>query len=190
MTTAIPENPDLSDVFKAFPHGVSELLAFHDIYLRQDSPLSVADRELIAAYVSGLNACRFCFGAHTMIAKTFGIDEILIMKILDDIDTSPLDQLLKPLFCYLKVLTENPSKCTIEGRQSVLDAGLSERALHDAIVICALFNFMNRLVEGHNVYPDVYKAAAQKERHEQESDSEIDPNDYMNYGRKIGVIGK
>jgi hypothetical protein len=33
----------------------------------------------------------------------------------------------------------------------VLAAGWSERALHDAILTACLFNFMNRLLEGHGV---------------------------------------
>ena len=30
----------------------------------------------------------------------------------------------------------------------VLDAGWDEQALHDAVSVCALFNFMNRFVSG------------------------------------------
>jgi hypothetical protein len=32
---------------------------------------------------------------------------------------------------------------------AVFQAGWSERALHDAIMTTSLFNFMNRLLEGH-----------------------------------------
>jgi len=35
--------------------------------------------------------------------------------------------------------------------QAVLDAGWDERALHDAVAVCALFNFMNRFVDGLGV---------------------------------------
>ena len=59
--SALPEETNLSDVFKAFPAGAAPLMEFHDIVLRKASPLSVAQRELIAALVSALNACDFCF---------------------------------------------------------------------------------------------------------------------------------
>jgi AhpD family alkylhydroperoxidase len=78
VNTNRADERDLADVFRAHPHGVPELLAYHDILLRGESDLSVAQRELIAAYVSGINACGFCLGAHSIIASTFGISEDLV----------------------------------------------------------------------------------------------------------------
>ena len=34
---------------------------------------------------------------------------------------------------------------------AVFAAGWNDQALHDAVSTCALFNFMNRLVEGHGI---------------------------------------
>ena len=59
---SLPTPPHLLDVFRAFPAQVRPLLAYHDALLRAESPLTIAERELIAAFVSGLNACNFCFG--------------------------------------------------------------------------------------------------------------------------------
>jgi hypothetical protein len=41
---------------------------------------------------------------------------------------------------------------------AVFAAGWDEAALHDAVLTVCLFNFMNRLVEGHGVKgtPDLY----------------------------------
>ena len=46
-----------------------------------------------------------------------------------------------------------------EDADQVYAAGWDERALHDAIEVCALFNFMNRFVEGHGLIakPDQFK---------------------------------
>ena len=186
MIQSIPENPDLSDVFKAYPHGAEELLIFHDIYLRKESPLTVAIRELIAAYVSGLNACSFCFGAHTIIAETFGVKESTITDLLKDIESADIEENLKPLFHFVKTLTLNPAKITPAQRQAVFDAGHCERSLHDTIVICALFNFMNRIIEGHGVISNEATKSAQKSRH-QKNDI-IDQDTFLTYGRKIGVV--
>ncbi|VAV99334.1 hypothetical protein MNBD_ALPHA06-2080, partial [hydrothermal vent metagenome] len=69
----------LEELFRRFPRGVAPLIALHDQILRdQDSDLSLAERELIAAFVSGLNACDFCFGAHKLMARAFGVSETLI----------------------------------------------------------------------------------------------------------------
>jgi Ni2+-binding GTPase involved in maturation of urease and hydrogenase len=36
------------------------LINFHQEVLREESELSVGQREFIAAYVSGLNSCQYC----------------------------------------------------------------------------------------------------------------------------------
>lgn len=61
---SLPDDAQLADVFRRFAKGVPALLAYHDDILRDRSPLTVATRELIAAYVSGLNACTYCHGSH------------------------------------------------------------------------------------------------------------------------------
>ena len=50
-------------------------MEYHDRLMRDHSPLTVAERELIAAYVSGLNACTYCYGSHVIAAGAFGVDE-------------------------------------------------------------------------------------------------------------------
>ncbi|MGB5586897.1 MAG: peroxidase, partial [Gammaproteobacteria bacterium] len=54
---SLPEQPQLADVFKRFSEGVWPLMAFHDAILRGESEFTAAERELIAAYTSVLNAC-------------------------------------------------------------------------------------------------------------------------------------
>ena len=55
-----------------------------------------------------------------------------------------------------------PDKITKADAEAVLNAGWSERALYDALVICCTWNFMNRLVEGLglDVSPEQYKDSA------------------------------
>ena len=40
-----------------------------------------------------------------------------------------------------------------EDADAVFDAGWDEKALHDAIAVCARMSFMNRLVEGFGFTP-------------------------------------
>ena len=54
---SLPDDAVLLDVFRAYPATSRPLLEYHQALLRGPSPLTVAERELIAAYVSGLNAC-------------------------------------------------------------------------------------------------------------------------------------
>jgi putative tryptophan/tyrosine transport system substrate-binding protein len=41
--------------------------------MRGPSPLTPGERELIAAYVSGIDDCQYCYGVHAEPAKAFGI---------------------------------------------------------------------------------------------------------------------
>ena len=42
--------------------------------------LSTAEKETIAAFVSGLNACQFCYGSHAAVAAHFGIEADIIRR--------------------------------------------------------------------------------------------------------------
>ncbi len=145
---SLPDDAVLLDVFRAYPATSRPLLEYHQVLLRGPSPLTVAERELIAAYVSGLNACRYCHGVHAATAQAFGISEGTLDALLDDVGTAPVAERLKPLLRYARKLTLTPSKITPGDAEAVLAAGWEEQALHDAVAVCGLFNLMNRLVEG------------------------------------------
>lgn len=151
---SLPEDSQLSDVFRRFPHTVPPLLEYHDRLLRDPSPLTVAERELIAAYVSGLNACDFCHGAHIIAARVYGIDEGLFGALLADLDTAPVEEKLKPILAYVRKLTLSPAKIAPSDARKVFEAGWDEQALFDAVSVCALFNMMNRMVLGSGVTAD------------------------------------
>lgn len=184
----LPDAPDLADVFRAYPVGLRPLLEYHDALLRGESPLSVADRELIAAYVSGLNACGFCLGAHAIIAEALGVDAALIDSLIEDLDHAPVDDRLRPLLAYVGKLTRAPASVRAADRDAVFAAGWSERALHDAVATCALFSFMNRLVEGMGVATSPAIQAAQRQRSAAHAESETSPTPYLDYGRRIGAV--
>lgn len=145
---SLPDNHQLADVFKRFPGSVLPLLDYHDRVLRDASPLTVAERELIAAYVSGLNACTYCHGSHLLAARAFGIDEAVFDGLIADVATANIDPRLKPLLAYVGKLTREPAKITARDAEAVYMAGWDEEALFSAVSVCALFNLMNRIVEG------------------------------------------
>lgn len=141
----------LLDVFKKFSATAIPLLEYHEVLMRGESPLTVAQRELIAAYVSGLNACQYCRGVHAVTAGRFGVSADLLEALLEDPSEARVDQALRPLFAFVKKLTLTPTRISEEDAGKVFAAGWNEQALHDAVSVCALFNFMNRLVDGLGV---------------------------------------
>jgi uncharacterized peroxidase-related enzyme len=150
---SLPENAHLSHVFQRFPNGVGPLLALHDALLRSPSQFSIAERELIAAFVSGTNACAFCYGAHTLMARAFGIETDVFETLLDDPAAAPIDAKMVPVLSLARALTKNAGQSPARETRAVLEAGWSEESLFEAISIISLYNYMNRLVEGAGLVP-------------------------------------
>lgn len=139
------------------------LVELHEALLRSDSPLSAAEHELIAAYVSGLNGCQYCLGVHGHTARRFGLPEGLLQHLLVDPQSANVEPRLKPLLEYVRMLTQAPQELVQADAERVFAAGWSERALHDAILTACLFNFMNRLLDGHGCKGDdeIYRTRGQ-----------------------------
>lgn len=129
------------------------MIEFHQALLRGESPFSIKERELMAAYVSGVNACTYCYGAHSSVAKLYGVPESVLTGLLDDLNSAQIDEKLRPVFAYLRKLTLAPTKMTQADADAVFAAGWGEQALYDAVQICCLYNFMNRFVQGLGLTP-------------------------------------
>ncbi len=106
-------------------------------------------KELIAAYVSKLNACAYCVDAHSAMAMAQGFTKDEIKIILEDIDhTGLIDDKTKKLIRLAETVTLHSYKIH-EGRiQELRDEGLTEEELFEAIVVAALFTFMDRMADG------------------------------------------
>src|SRR5438309_5375357 len=103
--TSLGDDALLSDVFRRFPEHAAPLGDYVQRLMRGPSPLSVAQRELIGAYVSGLNACVYCHGVHTAIAMAQGVEEQLVAALVDELDTAPVEDRMRPLLGLVRTLT-------------------------------------------------------------------------------------
>lgn len=149
---SIREAADVMALFRRFPKSVKPLLEYHDVVLRSDdSSLSVGERELIAAYVSSLNGCEYCFTAHRRYAEAFGIDPSVFGDMSVSLDWEVLPERLAPIFEYVRKLTLDPTSVEQADADAVFASGWDDDALYDAISVCALYNFMNRIVEGAGI---------------------------------------
>ncbi len=180
LIPSLPDRSFLADVFQKFPQTLKPLLEYHDILLRGDSPLSIAEREIVAAYVSGLNACNYCFGAHKALAAAYDVEPELFDQLMNDVEGADIDEKLKPILRYVRKLTQTPSKMTQADADAVIAAGWDDQAIFDAVSVCALFNFMNRIIEGTGVEPQTEEERPSKEA--------LKDRSYMDWGRSIGVI--
>jgi uncharacterized peroxidase-related enzyme len=148
---SLPADAGVRHILQMNPAAGRALIEFHEAVLRSDSQLTPKDKELVAAYVSGLNDCAYCYGVHAETATAFGVDADIFEELLSDIDTARVDSRLKPILKYARQLTLEPSRATQAQADAVFEASWTERDLHDAVLTVGLFNLMNRLLEGHGV---------------------------------------
>lgn len=148
---SLKDDATLFDLFQQFPGHAQTLMPYVDSVLRGPGAWDIADRELIAAYVSSLNACSFCLGGHILYAEAFGIPAETISAALKDPATAGLGPQMTATLGYVRDLNTMPHRLTQKDMDAVLDTGVSERALYEAIMIASLFNMMNRIAEGSGV---------------------------------------
>lgn len=151
---SLPDDAGVRHALGLHPEAGRLLIGYHTAVLRGPSPLTEGERELIAAYVSGLNACRYCHGVHSTTARAFGVEESLLTSLVDDEGLSAAPVRLRPVLAFVRKLTLDQSRMRAADAEAVFAAGWDERALHDAINVACLFNFMNRLVHGHGILGD------------------------------------
>jgi len=147
-------NASLIDVFTAYPETSTPLIEFHEALLRGPGPFSPAERELIAAYVSGLNGCHYCHGVHTATAERMGVEPGLLPRVVGDEGLVGVAPNLQPVLALARKLTLLPASVTQADADAVLAVGWDDAALYYTVAVTALFNFMNRLVEGLGIRLD------------------------------------
>lgn len=145
---SLPKDASLLDVFRMFPETNEPLLAFHEALLRGPSPFTEGERELIAAYVSGLNGCRYCHGVHTATAERLGIESGAVASLLDGGDTGAIPDKMRPVLSFAKKLTRRADGVKQPDVDALFAAGWNETGVYHLVAVVALFNYMNRLVEG------------------------------------------
>jgi uncharacterized peroxidase-related enzyme len=114
--------------------------------MRGASSWSVADRELMAAFVSKANECAFCVGAHTATASRAYQDGAKVQAVLADLDSAPVEE---PLRATLRMLGNliREGKASSSDMRDVLSAGVSRQQVKDALAVCAAFTVTNRLAD-------------------------------------------
>lgn len=158
---SLPKGSTLLDVFRKFPETCTPLLEFHEVLLRGASPFSEGERELIAAYVSGLNGCHYCHGVHTEAAELLGITPGAVGALLAGDPNTDIPPKMRPVLELAAKLTERADGLAASDVETILAAGWNETAYYHLVSVVALFNFMNRLVEGLGIEPaPVYSQTA------------------------------
>lgn len=131
------------------PETGKPLYDLAQVLLRGESPLSEAERELIAAYVSSLNNCMFCMNSHAAASKClYGDEKNIVDEVLRDMPHALISEKLKALLNIagkVQVLGKEVTKYDVEAAREL---GATDREIHDTVLIAAAFCMYNRYVDG------------------------------------------
>jgi uncharacterized peroxidase-related enzyme len=159
--------PGISGLLSYRPETGKPLMELAEVLLRGPSTLSRGERELIAAYVSGRNECRFCAGSHSAVAAA-QLDEgmELIEQVRTDLDSAPVSPKLRALLRIAGAVQISGRNVTAELIDAARAAGADDLELHDTVLIAAAFCMYNRYVDGLGTLapadPAGYAAAAER----------------------------
>jgi AhpD family alkylhydroperoxidase len=95
LLRSLPDNATLADLRSRFAELLDKLRPYAERLMRGPSPLTEGERELIAAYVSGINSCRYCHGVHSQVAGAFGIEIATFDKLMTDTDQAEIETSLE-----------------------------------------------------------------------------------------------
>lgn len=75
----------------------------------------------------------------------------LVHSVLNDLESSGLPNNEKALLRFAAKVNRDSPDITVEDVAALHAAGWSDRAVYDAITVCALFNFYNRWIDASGV---------------------------------------
>jgi len=117
-----------SGLLKAYWEGVK--------ILTKTSVLHAEEREIAFLSTSYTNSCNYCMSAHSTVAQMMHIDQSIIDALRNG---NPLpDQKLEALNLFVKAMTEKRGQVTEQEIEAFIDAGYSNEAVYEIVLIVSL----------------------------------------------------
>ncbi len=143
------EFPGITGPMRFRPETAGPLNALAEALLRAPNSLPAGERELIAAYVSGLNECTFCCSSHSAFAAAqLEAGRPLVEAVRADPGSAAISPKLRALLGIAGAVQRSGRAVTPE----LIDAARAEDAtdleIHDTVLIAAAFCMFNRYVDG------------------------------------------
>ena len=143
------EVPGIRSLVMFRPETGKQLYEMAQILLRDESPLTPAERELIATHVSNRNECVFCASSHAAAARElFGDKREVVDCVIHDVASAPLTPKMKALLTIAGKVQINGREVKPEDIAEARKHGAVDRDIHDTVLIAATFSMFNRYVDG------------------------------------------
>ena len=146
----VPEGvPGIRRLVMFRPESGKFLYELAQVLLRGESPLTEAELELFATYVSSRNDCMFCMSSHAAAARYLFKDNKQVVDIvLNDYQSAPISDKLKALLAIAGHVQQNGKAVTDDDIAQARKHGATDRDIHDTVLIAATFCMFNRYVDG------------------------------------------
>jgi uncharacterized peroxidase-related enzyme len=161
------QEPGIRGLFRFRPETARPLNELAEALLRAPGTLSPGERELIAAYVSGLNECKYCCNSHS----AYAAEQLpggmgLVQQVRADPGSAPISAKLKALLVIAAAVQQGGQRVTEEDVAAARAAGATDVEIHDTVLIAAAFCMFNRYVDGLATFapddPEVYATRARR----------------------------
>jgi uncharacterized peroxidase-related enzyme len=161
------DEPGIRGLMRFRPETARPLNELAEVLLRGANSLTPGERELIAAYVSGLNECKFCCSCHSAYAAAqLPGGMALVQEVRADAASAPVSAKLKALLGIAGAVQQGGKKVSEDDVAAARAAGATDVEIHDTVLIAAAFCMFNRYVDGlATIAPDdpaVYEARVER----------------------------
>jgi uncharacterized peroxidase-related enzyme len=140
--------PGIRGLLAFRPETAKPLSELADVLLHEPGSLTPGERELIAAWVSHLNDCKYCHASHAAIAACHLEDEALVEKVLSAPEEAPVSSKVKALLALASRVQRGGREVRPEDVDRARNAGATDVEIHDTVLIAAVFCMFNRYVDG------------------------------------------
>lgn len=145
----LPQLPGIVGLLVRYPQTAGPLNGLADALLRGPSPLSPAERETIASYVSARNECTFCAETHGAVARHLHGDRAgVVDEVLRDGERADIGPRLRALLAIAEKVRVDGRSVSPADVDRAREAGADDKAIHDTVLIAAAFCMFNRYVDG------------------------------------------
>ena len=138
---------DVPGILKCFginPAFVRQMVDISSSLLFNDGYLERQQKELIATYISHLNACPYCVDSHGFFLTVHGATETMARNVAVG-DLTELTEQQRQLLLYLGKVNDESFRTSQLDVQKLRDLGWQERQIAEAIHVAAMMGFCNRV---------------------------------------------
>jgi uncharacterized peroxidase-related enzyme len=146
--------PNVMRVMAFRPAHLMKWFAHYDDLMRGESPLTKAQREMIAVVVSAANRCNYCVVSHSAALRVETGDALLADFLAANYRHAPLEPRDRAMLDYAHKVTVASHEIEEDDLEELRRHGFSDDEIFDITEVAAMFNFTNRLASAFGWVPN------------------------------------